>query len=158
MFVCTIILIAAILSFIVSIVLSIIAISKIKRFSNQYDIIQNLLYYLEKDSRFTNTTLSSLSSSIDEIDHKLQQLSESFDKSNNTPQPKRLPTPSDEEAITKTITDQIATEVALASDLRSPYKSALNDIILRVVETYPDIDIEYLVRKTVSIIELYSKR
>jgi uncharacterized phage infection (PIP) family protein YhgE len=158
MFVCTIILIAAILSFILSIVLSINVISKIKRFSNQYDVIQNLLYYLEKDSRFTNTTLSSLSSSIDEIDHKLQQLSESFDKSNNTPQPKRLPTPADEEAITKTITDQIATEVALASDLRSPYKSALNDIILRVVETYPDIDIEYLVRKTVSIIELYSKR
>ena len=158
MFVCTIILIAAILSFIVSIVLSIIVLLKIKRFSNQYDVIQNLLYYLEKDSRFTNTTLSSLSSSIDEIDHKLQQLSESFDKSNNTPKPKRLPTPSDEEAITKTITDQIATEVALASDLRSPYKSALNDIILRVVETYPDIDIEYLVRKTVSIIELYSKR
>jgi hypothetical protein len=69
----------------------------------------------------------------------------------------KLPTPEEEKQITETIKDLIATEVALASSLRSPHKDSLKDIVFKTVDTYPDIDIEYICRKVVSIIELYTK-
>ena len=104
-----------------------------------------------------------MTTTIDNNHRLLTELSESLPQLVTTPTTestdtiRKLPTPELEEQITATIKDQIATEVALSSGLRSPYKDSLRDIVLRTVETYPDIDIEYLVRKVVSLIEMYSK-
>ena len=104
-----------------------------------------------------------MTTTIDDNHRLLTELSESLPQLVTTPTTestdtiRKLPTPELEEQITATIKDQIATEVALSSGLRSPYKDSLRDIVLRTVETYPDIDIEYLVRKVVSLIEMYSK-
>ena len=93
---------------------------------------------------------------IAEFSNSLTSLSESV-SSHPQETTKRFPTPEEETNITNTIRDQIATEISLAAGLRAPYKDSLNEIIFRVIETYPDINVEYIVRKTISIVETYSK-
>ena len=134
------------------IILSLIVILVIRLESIYFKTRLNLLH----DS-FVNykNLLQVLTEQVATISNKQDQLSESLPKSNNTN--RRLPTPEEEEQITLTIKDYIATEVSLASGLRSPYKDSLKDIVLKTVETYPEIDIEYIARKVVSMVELYSK-
>ena len=145
----TIILISLIaIQLILTIVISILFRMKLKTLISQNSILMNIIYPLTKELREINYI-------AEKIDNVMNQLTAGLSTKEN--QPKTLPTPDVEEQITRTIKDQIATEVALASELRSPYKDSLRDIIFRTVETYPDISIEYIARKVISMVEMYSK-
>ena len=118
------------------------------------------------DVNLNTAHITILSQQLNDQSNQLQELSESVNALSttlttvlnvqSTQQPSKLPTPEEEEQIAATIKDQITTEISLAAGLRSPYKDALKEIIIRTAETYPDINIEYIVRKTVSMIEMFS--
>lgn len=127
----------------------------------KYEVLKQLMKLDRNDmiDLFKSTRLM-----INTNTEELNQLSESLKVYTSTLLEKasdnthgKLPTPEEEKQITETIKDLIATEVALASSLRSPHKDSLKDIVFKTVDTYPDIDIEYICRKVVSIIELYTK-
>lgn len=133
---------------IATIAITIVFSIKIKTLISQNSIIMNLITPLTKE-------LHDIEYSIGRVDNVMNQLTAGLSTKQNVT--KSLPTPDVEEQITQTIKDQIATEVALAADLRAPYKDSLRDIIFRTVETYPDISIEYIARKVISMVEMYSK-
>ena len=128
----------------------------------KYEVLKQLMKLDRNDmiDLFKSTRLM-----INTNNEELNQLSESLkvytstllDRTSDDNTHGKLPTPEEEKQITETIKDLIATEVALASSLRSPHKDSLKDIVFKTVDTYPDIDIEYICRKVVSIIELYTK-
>jgi hypothetical protein len=145
----TIILISlSVIQLIATIIILIIVDAKFKSMQSEMTVLINITYDLLKETR--------------DIDYDFEQMNNIMNQltaglSTKEEQAKTLPTPDIEEQITKTIKDQIATEVALAADLRAPYKDALRDIILRTVETYPTISVEYIARKVISMVEMYSK-
>lgn len=128
----------------------------------KYEVLKQLMK-LDRNDMFD--LFKSTNALINTNTEELNQLSESLkvytstllEKASNDNTHGKLPTPEEEKQITETIKDLIATEVALASSLRSPHKDSLKDIVFKTVDTYPDIDIEYICRKVVSIIELYTK-
>jgi hypothetical protein len=146
----TIILISlSVIQLITTIIILIIVNAKLKSTQSEITVLINITYDLLKETRDVDFDFEQLNNMINQLTAGLSTKEEE--------QAKTLPTPDIEEQITKTIKDQIATEVALAADLRSPYKDALRDIILRTVETYPTISVEYIARKVISMVEMYSK-
>jgi c-di-AMP phosphodiesterase-like protein len=146
----TIILISlSVIQLITTIIILIIVNAKLKSTQSEITVLINITYDLLKETRDVDFDFEQLNNMINQLTAGLSTKEEE--------QAKTLPTPDIEEQITKTIEDQIATEVALAADLRAPYKDALRDIILRTVETYPTISVEYIARKVISMVEMYSK-
>ncbi len=145
----TIILISlSVIQVITTMIILIIVDAKFKSMQSEITVLINITYDLLKETR-------DIDFDFEQLNNIMNQLTAGLSTKENTP--KSLPTPDIEEQITKTIKDQIATEVALAADLRAPYKDALRDIILRTVETYPTISIDYIARKVISMVEMYSK-
>ena len=145
----TIILISlSVIQLITTIIILIIVDAKLKSTQSEITVLINIAYDLLKETRDVDFDFEQLNNIINQLTAGLSTKEEPT---------KTLPTPDIEEQITKTIKDQIATEVALAADLRAPYKDALRDIILRTVETYPTISVEYIARKVISMVEMYSK-
>lgn len=146
----TIILISlSVIQLITTIIILIIVDAKFKSMQSEITVLINITYDLLKETRDVDFD-------FEQLNNIMNQLTAGLSTKEEEPA-KTLPTPDIEEQITKTIKDQIATEVALAADLRSPYKDSLRDIILRTVETYPTISIEYIARKVISMVEMYSK-
>lgn len=139
----------SVIQLITTIIILIIVDAKLKSTQSEITVLINITYDLLKETRDIDFDFEQLNNMINQLTAGLSTKEEE--------QAKTLPTPDIEEQITKTIKDQIATEVALAADLRAPYKDALRDIILRTVETYPTISIEYIARKVISMVEMYSK-
>ena len=145
----TIILISLLaIQLIATIIILIIVDAKFKSMQSEMTVLINITYDLLKETRDIDFDFEQLNNIMNQLTAGLSTKEEPT---------KTLPTPDIEEQITKTIKDQIATEVALAADLRAPYKDALRDIILRTVETYPTISIDYIARKVISMVEMYSK-
>ena len=139
----------SVIQLITTIIILIIVDAKLKSTQSEITVLINITYDLLKETRDVDFDFEQLNNIINQLTAGLSTKEEE--------QAKTLPTPDIEEQITKTIKDQIATEVALAADLRAPYKDALRDIILRTVETYPTISVEYIARKVISMVEMYSK-
>lgn len=66
---------------------------------------------------------------------------------------KIYPTPDLSKMIESTIKEQIAIEVALSKDMALPRKDSVNRIIETVSNTYPHVNVEYITRKCLSIME-----
>lgn len=73
------------------------------------------------------------------------------------PYKKKLPTPDISEMIDKTINEQIAIELMLASDMRAPSKDALKTIVTNTIETYPQINEKYIAKKCLMLVESFTK-
>lgn len=128
----------------------------------KYEVLKQLMK-LDRNDMFdlfksTNALIITNTEELNQLSESLKVYTSTLlEKASNDNTHGKLPTPEEEKQITETIKDLIATEVALASSLRSPHKDSLKDIVFKTVDTYPDIDIEYICRKVVSIIELYTK-
>lgn len=73
------------------------------------------------------------------------------------PHKKKLPTPEISSMIEKTIKEQIAIELTLASDMRAPSKDALKTIVTNTIETYPEINEKYITKKCLMLVESFVK-
>lgn len=70
---------------------------------------------------------------------------------------KRMPTPTEAQSIEMTIRDLLSTEIILSQDMRSPNSNSFKNVIMSVIRTYPDIDEEYLIKKTTSLFTQFIK-
>lgn len=127
----------------------------------KYEVLKQLMK-LDRNDMFdlfknTNALINTNTEELNQLSESLKVYTSTLLEKSSDNTHGKLPTPEEEKQITETIKDLIATEVALASSLRSPHKDSLKDIVFKTVDTYPDIDIEYICRKVVSIIELYTK-
>lgn len=112
------------------------------------------LYNLDRSQKNSNLNLLN-------IDIRTASLQESFNTLLNHIDEKEkqthMPTPDEVALIEKTITDLIETEVSLSRNLTVARKLALKEISANVIRTYPDIDQEYILRKTTAILQTFSE-
>lgn len=68
---------------------------------------------------------------------------------------KIYPRPSLVDDITKTIEDQMSIELILSSDLSAPRAGYLERISDHVIQTYPEVDTEYIIAKCTTLVQAY---
>jgi len=120
----------------------------------RFNELVSVLYNLDRSQQ-------SLNSDISDIDIRIASLQESFNtlliRFDKEAKQTHMPTPEEVELIEKTITDLIEIEVSLSKNLTVARKHALEEISENVIKTYPDIDREYIVRKTTAILQTFSE-
>ena len=93
-------------------------------------------------------TVESLSSSNETVLRKMASLHQ------QTQKPKGIyPRPQVASEITSTIKEQINIELVKSRRLKAPKADYLNNIILNVSKTYPEVSIEYITNKCIAMIE-----
>jgi hypothetical protein len=102
---------------------------------------------LETSLHDTDESIVSLSTSVVTLSSVLQKQSKP-----------KLPKPDQVELITKTIMDLLSIEVGLSKNMRASRKDSVPIIIEKTINTYPEIDPEYITKKALSIIETYTSR
>ena len=86
------------------------------------------------------------------LSNSVNQVLEEFVKKEKKPK-KRYPRPDESKLIRETILECINMEVLLSKDMRAPSKRSTKNIIETTVDTYPEIDVGYLTKLTLAMIE-----
>ena len=139
----------------------------IKKICDKFDSLSMSLYLINKkiesDNESNNTSfteikkaltiinknIGSLSSGNDTIEKKLDEI---INKKHLLAE-YRLPTPDESEAMRKTIMENINMEVLLSKNLKIARKDSTRNIIDNTIDTYPEIQPEYIVKLCLAMIE-----
>lgn len=139
----------------------------IKKICDKFDSLSMLLYLINKkiesDNELNNTSfteikkaltiinknIGSLSSGNEAIEKKLDEVINKKHLLSNY----RLPTPEESEEMRKTILENINMEVLLSKNLKIARKDSTRNIIDNTLETYPDINPEYIIKLSLAMIE-----
>ena len=143
------------ISIIINITLMIKASITRKRTIDDFNDIKRYMY----EFMLHESTLSSL---FDDMHEDVESLSTGFNdvrKSFNTALNEKInmrhyPLPDEIKQIEGVMTDQIEQIIGLAGKQRIPNKDMFETIVTNVCNTFPDIEIEYIVRKLTSYIEM----
>ena len=98
-----------------------------------------------------NTNIGSLSSST------LRGLEEIKKDVHIKVNKKYFPTPNISKMMRETIMECINIEVLLNKDLRIPNPNSVDHIVHTVLQTYPDVDVEYATKLTFAMIENFTE-
>lgn len=139
----------------------------IKKICDKFDSLSMSLYLINKkiesDNELNNTSfteikkaltiinknIGSLSSGNEAIEKKLDEVINKKHLLSNY----RLPTPEESEEMRKTILENINMEVLLSKNLKIARKDSTRNIIDNTLETYPEIQPEYIVKLSLAMIE-----
>lgn len=136
------------------IVLCILSITYIRYIIRKIDDMSRVLYIMDKRHRRLETSLHDTDESIVSLSTSVVTLSSVLQKHSKS----KLPKPDQVEQITKTIMDLLSIEVGLSKNMRASRKDSVPIIIEKTINTYPEIDPEYITKKALSIIETYTSR
>ena len=70
---------------------------------------------------------------------------------------KHMPNPQEAQQIENSIRDLLAIEIILSQDMKIANRESVNRIIYSTIRTYPNINEEYLTKKTISMITQFIK-
>ena len=116
-----------------------------------------IIYMILKKQYSHDTNLHDISENNEQIMMNITSLSTSIDLFTNELEEKRntksYPTPDLVKQITDTIKDQISIEITMSRNMRIANKNSVQKIIETVHKTYPNIELDYIIKKTASIIE-----
>ena len=136
------------------IVLCILSITYIRYIIRKMDDMSRVLYIMDKRHRRLETSLHDTDESIVSLSTSVVTLSSVLQKQSKP----KLPKPDQVELITKTIMDLLSIEVGLSKNMRASRKDSVPTIIEKTINTYPEIDPEYITKKALSIIETYTSK
>jgi hypothetical protein len=147
--------IACSISIIINITLMIRASIIRKRTIDDFNDIKRYMYEIMRHE-------STLSSLFDDMHEDVESLSTGFNdvrKSFNTALNEKInmrhyPLPDEIKQIEGVMTDQIEQIIGLAGKQRIPNRDMFETIVTNVCNTFPDIEVEYIVRKLTSYIEM----
>lgn len=117
-----------------------------------------MFFILQKDEKYDRShddikrAMNTLNSNMGLLSNSVNQVLEEFIKKEKKVT-KRLPKPDESKLIRETILECINMEVLLSKDMRIPNKKSTRYIIETAVETYPEIDVGYIVKLTMAMIE-----
>lgn len=126
-----------------------------KRTIDDFNDIKRYMYEIMRHE-------STLSSLFDDMHEDVESLSTGFNevrKSFNTALNEKInmrhyPLPDEIKQIEGVMTDQIEQIIGLAGKQRIPNRDMFETIVTNVCNTFPDIEVEYIVRKLTSYIEM----
>ena len=117
-----------------------------------------MFFILQKDEKYDRSHdiikqgMTTLNSNMGLLSNSVNQVLEEFVKKEKKPK-KRYPRPDESKLIRETILECINMEVLLSKDMRAPSKRSTKNIIETTVDTYPEIDVGYLTKLTLAMIE-----
>lgn len=113
-----------------------------------------VLYFIDKQHRVSDEKIQDMETNIETISASIANVLNVYKQSVT----KRIhPRPELVEQINATIMDLLTIEVGLSKNMSAPKRDSVPKIIQSVIETYPEVDQEYLTKKTLSMIETYSE-
>ncbi len=112
---------------------------KDEKYDNSHDSIKHALVTI-------NDNIGSLSSSTNKV---LAHILNTNKRSGN------LPTPSLSKEIRDTIMENINVEVLMSKGMRTPNRESIIHIAENTIKTYTHIDMEYIIKMTLSMVENY---
>ena len=113
-----------------------------------------VLYFIDKQHRVSDEKIQDMETNIETISTSIANVLDVYKQSVT----KRIhPRPELVEQINATIMDLLTIEVGLSRNMSAPKRDSVPKIIQSVIETYPEVDQEYLTKKTLSMIETYSE-
>lgn len=111
-----------------------------------------MIYTMDKQIRYLQTTAHDTQETITSLSTSVVSTIQESSK------PKYIyPDPDLVDKITKTVIDLISMEMILSKDMQYPPRESTNMIVQATLKTYPHVNPDYLIKKTLSIIESYSK-
>lgn len=111
-----------------------------------------MIYTMDKQIRYLQTTTHDTQETITSLSTSVVSAIQESSK------PKYIyPDPDLVDKITKTVIDLISMEMILSKDMQYPPRESTNMIVQATLKTYPHVHPDYLIKKTLSIIESYSK-
>lgn len=120
-----------------------------KKLESDNESNDNSIIEIKKALTIINKNIGSLSSGNEAIEKKLNEVINKKHLLSNY----RLPTPEESEEMRKTILENINMEVLLSKNLKIARKDSTRNIIDNTLETYPEIQPEYIVKLSLAMIE-----
>lgn len=136
------------IGFIVELLLLILfIIIKFKKLKTSIEQLKYSIFVLRKDNeKYSNLTLETVDLLQTSVHTTLDTLEEKKKR-------KIYPTPELSEQITKTISEQIEIQVILNNKTRVPSSKLITEVVNIVRQTYPNIKEDYIINKTITMIE-----
>lgn len=136
------------IGFIVELLLLILfIIIKFKKLKTSIEQLKYSIFVLGKDNeKYSNLTLEMFDLLQTSVHTTLDTLEEKKNK-------QIYPTPELSEQITKTISEQIEIQIILNNKTRVPSSKLITEVVNVVRQTYPNIKEDYIINKTITMIE-----
>ena len=120
---------------------------KFKKLKTSIEQLKYSIFVLRKDNeKYSNLTLEMFDLLQTSVHTTLDTLEENKNK-------QIYPTPELSEQITKTISEQIEIQVILNNKTRVPSSKLITEVVNIVRQTYPNIKEDYIINKTITMIE-----
>lgn len=120
---------------------------KFKKLKTSIEQLKYSIFMLRKDNeKYSNLTLETVDLLQTSVHTTLDTLEEKKKR-------KIYPTPELSEQITKTISEQIEIQVILNNKTRVPSSKLITEVVNIVRQTYPNIKEDYIINKTITMIE-----
>ena len=134
-------------SAIIFLLLILYIIIKFKKLKTSIEQLKYSIFVLRKDNeKYSNLTLEMFDLLQTSVHTTLDRLEENKKR-------KIYPTPELSEQITKTISEQIEIQVILNNKTRVPSSKLITEVVNVVRQTYPNIKEDYIINKTIMMIE-----
>lgn len=134
-------------SAIIFLLLILYIIIKFKKLKTSIEQLKYSIFVLRKDNeKYSNLTLEMFDLLQTSVHTTLNTLEENKNK-------QIYPTPELSEQITKTISEQIEIQVILNNKTRVPSSKLITEVVNVVRQTYPNIKEDYIINKTITMIE-----
>lgn len=134
-------------SAIIFLLLILYIIIKFKKLKTSIEQLKYSIFVLRKDNeKYSNLTLEMFDLLQTSVHTTLDTLEEKKNK-------RIYPTPELSEQITKTISEQIEIQVILNNKTRVPSSKLITEVVNVVRQTYPNIKEDYIINKTITMIE-----
>lgn len=139
-------------SAIIFLLLILYIIIKFKKLKTSIEQLKYSIFVLRKDNeKYSNLTLEMFDLLQTSVHTTLDTLEEKKNK-------RIYPTPELSEQITKTISEQIEIQVILNNKTRVPSSKLITEVVNVVRQTYPNIKEDYIINKTITMIETLETR
>lgn len=130
----------------------------VRPLENRLEEQSSVLYSILKKHIIYDDKLYVMSDDITSVQQNIKSLTSSIGhviKENQTIRGEKVyPSPQLAELIQATIKEQITIEMLLSNKMRIANKDSVGKIIENVSKTYPNVDVEYLTKKCLAMIEL----
>lgn len=134
-------------SAIIFLLLILYIIIKFKKLKTSIEQLKYSIFVLRKDNeKYSNLTLEMFDLLQTSVHTTLDTLEEKKNR-------RIYPTPELSEQITKTISEQIEIQVILNNKTRVPSSKLITEVVNVVRQTYPNIKEDYIINKTITMIE-----
>lgn len=126
-----------------------------KRTIDDFNDIKRYMYEIMRHESTLSSLFDDMHEDVESLSTGFDNVQKAFNKAlNEKINMRHYPLPDEIKQIEGVMTDQIEQIIGLAGKQRIPNRDMFETIVTNVCNTFPDIEVEYIVRKLTSYIEM----